>query len=327
MDRITASLNDCSIEYIKEGAEVEIEEDAGPAGSWFPGSYVGGAGKMLNIGDCNKEEFHKKFTDTKTPLMVHVLCCHTQYDCNAASCLDTRAAIPVKETDKIKWKDGSTVIGITKDIPKLFPTSLKDGTNSFKSGSWADASPGVAASVGANLAAGDVWIEPNKISIKLPAAAELVVKADPANLVNLEFTVFIPKGPYLGESDGTKGYLQLIVINMDKTSVNDVMAHELGHTLNQVVKSAPPGLTLADHGRKYTGNGHQGPHCADGMSDDNYNGGAGKVGSAYAGDFKGAPECKCILYGENSSKGSKSTGKFCDRCKPFLSAEALTTLH
>jgi hypothetical protein len=104
------------------------------------------------------------------------------------------------------------------------------------------------------------------------------------------------------------------------------MAHELGHTMNQVTKTVASGLDAADHGRKYTANGHQGPHCADGMSDDNFAGGTGKVGTGYEGDFTGKPECTCIMYGENG-EGSTCTGRYCNRCKPFIKAEGLTSLH
>ena len=38
----------------------------------------------------------------------------------------------------------------------------------------------------------------------------------------------------------------------------------------------PSGLKASDHGRRYDDNGHMGPHCADGMSDDNYAKGKGK---------------------------------------------------
>ena len=33
--------------------------------------------------------------------------------------------------------------------------------------------------------------------------------------------------------------------------VNDMVAHELGHTLNQVIKTAPPGMSAAKHGRRW----------------------------------------------------------------------------
>jgi hypothetical protein len=75
----------------------------------------------------------------------------------------------------------------------------------------------------------------------------------------------------------------------------------------------------------YTGNGHMGPHCADGMSNAHYDGGAGK-GDGYLKNFTGKKECTCIMYGENG-QGSTCTGRFCARCSPFIKAERLTDLH
>ena len=144
--------------------------------------------------------------------------------------------------------------------------------------------------------------------------------------ISVNVTFYCALGPFLGESDGSKGWLQLIVVKQKEQVVNDVLAHELGHTMGQVTKVVPGGLKGSDHGRRYDANGHQGPHCADGMSDDDYAKGKGKKGTAYEGDFRGKPECTCIMYGENG-EGSTCVGKYCARCQPFIKAQALTSLH
>lgn len=323
MARQTGTLNAVWVEYQKY-KDVELAVDSGPAGSWFPGDWLDEPGKkFINIGDHNKATFHAKFEDTHTPLGVHVLCCHTQYDCAAASCFTNKVTTKIKASDTITWSDGSTVIGKTLSNVKegLFPKSMKDAGDSFKDCKWkatTDASQKGAIPL-ADLRVHNVGgPRQRRLSIRLTGDAEKWVKKAAANEVEVDITYFAGKGPFLGESDGAKGFLQLIVIKMPDSSINDVMSHELGHTINQVIKSKPPGLEGTTHGRKYTGKGHQGPHCADGMSDDDF---------ANQASFKSHSECKCIMYGENSSQGSKSNGKFCARCTPFIRGEALTTLH
>jgi hypothetical protein len=328
--RMVGALGEVFVEYIKEGKTVELAEDEGPAGSWFPGKWLKDAGtKYLNIGNHNKAYFHGKFVDTKTPHQVHVLCCHTQYDAKAASC-ETDVTLTLDSTNEATWSDGTKVKG--KDYHAgsgFFPKSLKDGTSSLISGSW-EADDG---SVKGKIEDADVWVDDYDnhgwITVKLPDDAKTYVEAKAGNKVEVEMTLHVSKGPYLGEADGASKWLQLIVFKSAENVVNDVMAHELGHTMKQVPQSAggkPPGLAAVVHGRHYTGNEHQGGHCADGMSSANYNGGAGKVGSDYAGDFSGKSECTCIMYGENG-EGSTCAGKFCSRCQPFIKAEALASLH
>ncbi len=323
MARQTGTLNAVWVEYQKY-KDVELPVDSGPPGSWFPGDWIDEPGKrLINIGDHNKATFHAKFEDTHTPLGVHVLCCHTQYDCAAPSCFTNKVTTKIKASDTITWLDGSTVIGKTLSSVKegLFPKSMKDGGDSFKNCKWkATTDAGQKGAIPlADLRVHNVGgSRQRRLSIRLTGDAEKWVKKAAGNEVEVDITYFAGKGPFLGESDGAKGFLQLIVIKMPDSSINDVMSHELGHTINQVIKSKPPGLEGTTHGRKYTGKGHQGPHCADGMSDDNFKNLA---------SFKGHAECKCIMYGENSSQGSKSNGKFCARCTPFIRGEAMTTLH
>ncbi len=332
LTRITDALKEVKIVYEKY-KDFEFDTALGPAGavSWMPAKWIdSGAGdddKVLNLGDYNKGTFHGKFADDKNPVGVHVACCHTQYDANGANCKKSFLNLEVTSATKVKWSDGTDVIGKKVWVGGgLFPKFLKDGTSGFVSGTWAEA--GGAQS--GNLRDVDAWIQTGAdlgyVTVKVPVAAKTLLNADATKKVNLTFDVMSANGPYLGESDGTSPWLQLIVVKQSANVVNDVLAHELGHTLNQVTKTVAPGLTAADHGRKYTGNGHQGPHCADGMSTANYAGGAGKAGTTYAGNFTGKPECTCIMYGENGA-GSTCTGKFCARCKPFLTADAIDTLH
>lgn len=331
LGRMVGALGEVFVEYVKEGKTIELVEDEGPAGSWFPGKWLKDAGtKYLNIGNHNKTYFHGKFVDAKTPHQVHVLCCHTQYDAKAASC-ETDVTLTLDSTKEATWSDGNKVKGVDYYAGSgFFPKSLKDGSSSLISGSW-EADDG---SVKGVIADADLWVDDydnhGYVTVKLPAGAKTYVEAKAGNKVEVEMTLHVSKGPYLGEADGTSGWLQLIVFKAAEKVVNDVMAHELGHTMNQVPMVAgdkPPGLSTVVHGRHYKGNEHQGTHCADGMSSANYNSGAGKVGSKkYEADFSGKAECTCIMYGENGA-GSTCAGKFCTRCQPFIKAEALASLH
>ncbi len=325
LDRMTAALDEVFVEYIQEGDTVEVPEDDGPAGSWFDGAWIGEDGKkLLNVGDHNKTHFHGKFDDAKTPHMVHVMCCHTQYDTGGAGTQVDFLDVEVTKDTKDKWSDGSDVIGFKKKVGRgFFPKSLKDGGSSLISGSW-ESDDG---SESGDIEDEHLHIADSHFTLKLPDEAVTYLGDDATKKVKVDISVFKAKGPYLGEADGTKKYLQLIVIRLSENVSNDVAAHELGHTMKQVPQAAggkPPGMGTVTHGREYTGNGHQGGHCADGMASGDYNGGAGA--GTYAGNFKGKKECTCIMYGENG-EGSTCTGKFCDRCKPFIKGQALDTLH
>lgn len=327
LTRMKDALKEVFVEYIQEGEPTEVPEDDGPAGSWFDGAWIGENGKMLNVGDHNKNHFHGKFNDTKSPHMVHIMCCHAQYDTGWGNTQVDYTGISVGKDDKVKWSDGSDVLGF-EQTPGLgfFPKSMKDGGSSLISGSW-ESDDG---SKKGNITDADLHIVKSTFTLKLPDDAVDYINEDADNnTISVDVSVFKAQGPFLGEADNPNGWLQLIVIRLAEKVSNDVMAHELGHTMGQVPQSAadkPPGLSAVAHGREYTANGHQGGHCADGMSDDNYGGGTGKAGSAYENDFTGAPECTCIMYGENG-EGSKCTGKFCARCQPFIKGQALTTLH
>jgi len=328
LDRMKGALAEVFVEYIQEGEPLEVPENDGPAGSWFDGAWIGEDGKtLLNVGDHNKNHFHGKFNDTKTPHMVHVMCCHTQYDTGWGNTQVDYAGVTVGKDDKVTWSDGSDVLGFEQEVGLgFFPKSMKDGGSSLISGEW-ESDDGAKKG---NITDADLSIVKSTFTLKLPDDAVDYINEDPDNnTISVDISVFKAQGPFLGEADNPNGWLQLIVIRLSENVSNDVMAHELGHTMGQVPQSAgdkPPGLSTVAHGREYTGNGHQGGHCADGMSDDNYAGGSGKAGSLYENDFTGAGECTCIMYGENG-EGSTCAGKFCARCQPFIRGQALTTLH
>lgn len=318
--RMVDALAEVYIEYLKEGETVEIAEtdEAATGISWFDGAWLGESDKLLNIGGYNRAHYHTKFVDTHTPWQVHVLCCHRQYD---AGDYETYGALECGKDDKVAWSDSSNVVGVEHNVGSgLFPKALDTGNSSFIKGSWkADGS-----TEKGDLTAADVWIDQGWFTVKLPQAALDYLGSDATKKVKVSVKVDEMKGPYLGESDE---YKQLIVIDQSSIGINDTLTHELGHSLNQVPTTAgekAAGLKTTNHSRAYTGMGHSGGHCADGMSDDNYAGGAGKAGSDYQGTFESKSECTCVMYGEDNSA---CTGKFCDICKPFVLADAITSLH
>lgn len=324
----SGTLDVSTAETALEGAYVEYEKykdetipaDSGPAGSWFPGSWVGRTGTLLNIGDHNKTHFHALFADDKTPVGVHLLCCHTQYDAGGATCVKNFSALPVTAASKVTF-GGAEGVGITVPVTGggVFPKSLKDDTDSFTNGQWTEVGGAGSGAIPLDHTSVTPGEFQGTVSIKLPAAALALVNATPPKTVHVSFDFFVAKGPYNGES---AKWLQLLALNRPDPKVCQTMVHELGHTMNQVVKTRPPGMDTTQHGREYTANGHQGGHCADGMSEANYAGGAGA--GSYQGNFKNKSECTCVMYGEGSST---RLGNYCKRCAPFVKGEALTSLH
>jgi len=321
------ALDEVFLEYVRHGEVDEFASGEGPAGklTWVPADWFGGdAGKKYcHIGYHNKAHFHGKFNAVHSPLHVHVLCAKLIYDAREDPARrKDYVGFEVTPTKTTAWSDGSDVCGTTlQGFRNLFPKKLLDDTNAFLEGEWySKADPGTTKGP---LAAGDVWIHDGKLTIKLPQDAVDHLAEDAANIVAVDFSVWLPRGQLNGLS---AGHHQLLRIGRDDAGVCQTLCHELGHSVNQVPASdkRPPGLSGLAHGRRYTGNGHRGGHCADGMSGDNYAGGSGKAGTPYAGNFGGKSECTCVMYGEGSSTRK---GKYCDRCKPFVIAEAAQTVE
>ncbi|MBX3467556.1 MAG: hypothetical protein KF878_11760 [Planctomycetes bacterium] len=336
MQRLIKCMADVFVDYEELKADrVKIKEaDAGmPAGSWYDAKLVGGkAGeRYLNVGDYNRVWFHDTyFKKTKAPHECHVLYAHTQMDYGA----EEMASVTLSPGDEreFDWppSPGTRVKGhLLKYADNVFPVNVKTGGDAFVSGIWKEKG---GANRRGDLTAADVHCHfpkhPRHVAFKLPADA--VDALSKGNDVLVRIFMHTMKGTFLGEAMGGTGK-QLIATHVrDKgertanSTVNDVMAHELGHVLGQAVKSGgePPGLSHADHKRQYTNMGHQGSHCADGMKDADFGDGAG---SGLA-DFSGYKKCRCIMYGENDQDGSNSNGLFCGRCKPFLMAQAMDAI-
>lgn len=325
MQRLVKCLADVFVDYVETKERVTIKEtDAGmPAGSWFDAKLLGGkeGQRYLNVGTHNRDWFHGKyFKGEHAPHECHVLFAHTQMD---AKDQETKVET-IEEGDlwSTTWSDGKAADVYSMEFSRnVFPIDLKDGTKAFKSGSWEE----VGGARKGNLTEADIrYAFPKRqeeVDVRLPDGALKVL--EDGKKVKLTLTVATMLGTYLGEAQREK---QLIATHARdggartaNSTVNDVMAHELGHTLSQAVTagSEPPGLKHADHGRQYTGKGHQGSHCADGLSDEKF-----KTLSS----FEGLSKCRCIMFGENNQDGSQSNGKYCGRCKPYLLAQSMDSI-
>lgn len=324
---LTKALASVNIEYV-EYKRVEIaDDDAGvPAGSWVDGAEFGKPGrKLLNIGDHNRDWFRGKFDDSKTPLGAHLIFCDLQYDGGKSGAFH-EDVLGLKMTKKT----GKKQIASPFDFD-VIGKAVQDGTQFLRPGStWTSAAPAGHPDHGKTGDLDPAWVKVDSdhdtISVTLggdpakmvgngtPPKGKAATDAETKHPMKVLVKYYQAKGPYLGESDGPH---QLIVRSDNRKSFCSVLAHELGHSLRQTVAKVAPGLDAAQHGRHYIRHDHQGDHCAEGLSDDDY-----KNKASFAG-LKG----KCIMFGEISATKDPPHGvTFCARCLPFIKADACQSL-
>lgn len=322
MSSMASALADVGVTYERESVEKFKADHKGlPKGSFLDGGQVGFPGETLvAIGNHNRKWFHKTlWKNAHKPIGVHVLLCDLQFDAGAKSSL--------QETHEVELTTASG------DLPQLdhcpFKVALFDGGSGLVSGRWTSKAPKGHADHKKSGAIGLTNLDfkpiPKLITVTLPADASAIVGdgSGAKHPIVVRLTVKVAAGPYRGEADGPK---QLIATRepddgwtkaIDRTDEDmcKTMTHELGHTMNQVVSAtgAPPGLVGADHGRYYT---YFGPHCADGMSDTDY---AALVPDTQPSWLDGP----CVMFAPG---GEKRTVNYCDRCKPYIKAERLTSL-
>ena len=325
---MTAGLDGAKIKYSKYKALTYAEGDtpAAPLGSWFDGPMVSAnlTGRCVNIGDHNKGFFHAKFVDTHNPVGVHVLVCHVQFDGGVGNAQLAHVSVKVERSDgKVTFppSGGSQERGVAIDVSgvggQVLEMAFQDGGKGWRNARWES----LASWGPAKGSAGDIpddhidvnWRQrKNVVTVKLPSKAAFLVSLGIDVRVHLD--VYYSKGTYNGESDGARPNLQLIRVRPPsdggEKGMNGTMLHELGHTIKQAVQTAPPGLDIATHGRTYTGRGHQGPHCADGLDAALYN--------DPSKNLRGQKNCACVMYGEGADERPVA---FCARCLPFVKAE------
>ncbi len=308
---LDAALKDVFIEYVPYH-EVTIAEGDVPAGSFMSAGDLGrGSGKLLVVGDHNLDQLKAKFQDDQAPIGAHVIVCDAQYD-------GGEPGSPHEQTIEAEAIHGKKTITIgDPELYDVFATAIQDGQPSLQPGStWESTAPSGHADAGkrGDLTAADVVFgvgtTRDKVQVVLPADAAAIV-GDGANgrhPVKLTLKLRVARGPFLGEAAGKH---QLIVRLPDDGAMNGVLVHELGHAIKQALVEVAPGLDQADHGRTYTEHGHQGHHCAFGLSDAEFN------EPDYS--FKTGA---CVMFGGGSAEdGAPNGGKFCEKCRPFVLAE------
>ncbi len=333
------SLQDVFIEFEKL-SEVNVGRKESPPGSWVGGVPTDdGKGWLkdgeLIIGDHNRADFEKrfKFAGEKDPI-VHLMFCHNQYDGGKPGqwkqmCLKTGGFD--KENQKLPdaTKPSFTLKVAEKEMSILNP-ALQDGKHPLVIGNWLSRAP-----VGhadnkkqGKLAEADVEIASDGRSVKVtlpPEAAQIVGNGkelkDKKHPVLAMVTFRASKGPYEGESNGIH---ILIVYHNSERKVSSTISHEIGHSINQAVKGgkAPPGLFYRDHMRSYDGKGHQGQHCAFGLSDSMF----GKPDFAELNYAASALLPKCVMWGDSSPQFLpwREVFSFCEKCRPYVIAEQTT---
>lgn len=190
---------------------------------------------------------------------------------------------------------------------RILQRSLHDGTPSVRGGTWTSASHGAGA-----IAADDVRIRFSVgLAVTLRRADGSVYEPtldDPAR-VRLEVAMT------LGEKQGRSERGDVLVVHRRDAWFDAVVVHELGHSLGQAggYGGVAPGLSKETHGRLYANDfNHSGPHCAHGLSDEEY------ARRRHAG---GAPAC--VMWGAAPAAAGTSPpngGGFCARCAPYVRA-------
>ncbi|MBL8600398.1 MAG: hypothetical protein JNK72_00595 [Myxococcales bacterium] len=305
------------------GIEAEAEADvtliAGnlPVGSVQPGGPMGLGVDAVIIGDHNIGGALNAFGDLHNPHSLYVMFAHFQFD--AGDQLTHSASAQIAQGDTVQLASGNTVDGVAVPIRRgglhVLPQSLHSA-NKGATATWSsNAAQGVHQGASGNVPAANIHIDWGNanyrrwVCIELPPAAKVVT--DDGETVTVRVTAELAAGPYLGWSPSAKsGTVIALHANSAQTApaMNMTVSHEIGHAIRHLV-SAPPGLNFViDHGRRYTGRGHSGEHCAEGVSTPRY---------LSQTKLEGERGGTCTMFGSDQAGQSAS---FCTRCKPFLLA-------
>jgi len=293
-----------------------IAAGSGPAGAWVNGDEIktGFGRQALIIGTHNEKAFHKlTFKNKNDAKYAHLLFCDFQYDSGPLSSYTfTLAAKYVSGTD-LNVTISDVESPKAKSHPCALPTSLKDGTAALRKVSWRIPKKGKKGTI--NLAdctidyAGNVYRR-GRLSCPLPA--EVMTAHNASEKVTITFRIQLAKGPYLGST--TQNLILIAAYEsvpaaIPAADLTKTMVHEIGHALGMCAAEIRiPGIANVkkEHGRSYTGRGHQGSHCAKGIADADYNN-KKKDLSGLGGT--------CVIFGEGAVT---TTRFFCDLCEKLL---------
>jgi hypothetical protein len=321
------ALAEVFVEYELTEEVTVSEDDALPDGSLLKGREVGElgvSGTMLNIGEHDVEWWQGKFKGAKSPLEAHLILADCLYDCGPGG-------EPIEQTVEALAEYGRKTLSLADgETYTVFSRSLIDGDSSVRPGSyWESAAPEGHPDHGKR---GDITpsqaefgsLYGDKVQITLPDEAKAIVgeireamRSDPLDPetkhpVKVVVNLHVARGPYGGMTDGLH---QVLTTSGDESYFNGVLVHELGHAIKMCLAETPPGLSADDHGRQYTGRGHQGEHCAHGINEETW---------ANGQDFR-AGDGYCVMWGSSYDGGSNPVG-YCSRCLPFTKAQGMLEL-
>lgn len=304
--------------------EVVLEEGQAPNDGkmyWVKGEDCGKTkGKQyFLIGAHNRDSILATyFTDPKSPRGFHISCAEVQCDVQRKQANDLK----YPKGEKIKFPGASgKVPGMAIDIKKMFGAMYKlyeknfmDGGTTVTYASWNNGKQGVDAKGGevpsTHLAANYADYKSKNGCALIRLTDEMNDAATAGDTLTINVNLRLTWGPFAGDSDAKKS----VILTPDSTrEMNDTICHELGHCLKltELPSVSIPGIGLnateikKKHGRCYSGKGHNGGHCADGMSESDF----GKL------DNFESKKLKCVLYGEGGGAGP---GLFCKRCTEIL---------
>lgn len=351
MARVDERMQACFVVY-ERFKEVTFTRDEAPPevkGSWLLGSELGLTDDrkdkyLLIAGDHNATWFRKKFDTSKGKLGIDLTLCDEQFD--AGETKKTRVTSRIVPVMTAAEQD------VMLDDDKVaFPVSLTDGGHPFISGTWEAVNPPKGKKLKGKLTKDALKVD--KMTRTVKVVLPKTKKDDPGNIVGdgtggtykIRCTIKLQAafGPFNGWSDGAH---LMVVLGTDAQVFNDVVMHEVGHSMKQAASgyNAPPkGLTLADHDHLYDEHGHSGDHCNYGFDDAGAthvmqflaDGGVEfvdivgaaseqadyglvkkKVGTEYRSVYG-----TCVMFG-GSGEGWAPTG-FCEHCLPFIKAQSL----
>lgn len=308
-------------------AMTEIDATLVP-GSMIPGAEVGlGDEDLLIVGNHNEPQFRPQIVNAHPGLTAHALFCDLQIDGGRAGEVFLDSSFEAKASHYVSFDDGplrvqgievlaAQIQGFDTKEKLLLPRSVFTGNPSVTATWRVGSAPPTAIPPDHVRVLPTVPNKPGGFRIRYPQ--ELITAIQGNQKVRVSARCSIASKCYNGWApDGTTGVviaLQTLSGPRKASGYQSTIVHEIGHQLKQVGEGAPAGLKREDHGRRYTGRGHSGGHCAHGIDASVFNG---------TGDLSGRKDCGCIMYGGGMSQRPNT---FCSRCKPFVLAEPITRL-
>jgi hypothetical protein len=276
--------------------------------------------QALIIGVHNEKEFHKlSFKNMNDSRYAHLLFCDFQFDAGAMALYSFTLT-----DDHLSTLGSELAVSIgqlqTTGSPAALPTSINDGSVALRKVSWKIPKQGKQGTIPlADCKVDYANHSRERGRIECPLPQEVVDAFDADVDVTIKIKIQLAKGPYLGSS--TKNLILIAAYDPNKPNplpeddLNKTMVHEIGHALGMCAAEITiPGIpdVKKEHGRSYTGRGHQGSHCAKGVPDADY-----KKQSVEL-KHKGGT---CPMFGEGAASVTRT---YCDLCRKLLLPAALT---